>query len=187
MALAVVAGALANRPQNGGGAWVRLSWVWGLRRLGYDTWFLEQIDGADPGAVAFYEEVIGDFGLRDRSVLLQDRAKIPGDVIELAEAADLLVNLSGHLSLMPLFGRFRRKAFVDLDPGFTQFWYAAGNSGARLAGHDVYFTIGENIGTDSCSIPTCGIDWRLIRPPVVLEDWPVANDGMPDYFTTVGS
>lgn len=187
MALVVVAGALANRPWNGGGAWVRLSWVWGLRRLGHDTWFLEQIDGADPGPVAFFKEVMADFGVGDRALLVHREDPIDDHALELAETADLLINLSGHFDVEPLFSRFRRKAFVDLDPGFTQFWHAAGNAGARLAGHDTYFTIGENIGTDRCPIPTGGIDWRRTRPPVVLEDWPVVGDRAPDYFTTVGS
>ena len=35
-------------------------------------------------------------------------------------------------------------------------------------------------------IPTNGIDWRHTRPPVVLQDWPVAT-GSFDRFTTVAS
>ena len=47
------------------------------------------------------------------------------------------MNISGHLDLEPLMSRLRRKAYVDLDPGFTQFWHADGTGGARLEGHDV--------------------------------------------------
>ena len=46
MALIVVSGALANRPSNGGGAWVRLSWLRGLKRLGFDVFFIEQIENS---------------------------------------------------------------------------------------------------------------------------------------------
>ena len=42
--IVVVAGALANKPLNGGEAWVRMSWVRGLQRLGCEVWFLEEID-----------------------------------------------------------------------------------------------------------------------------------------------
>ena len=42
----VVSGAIANKHLNGGEAWVRLSWILGLRRLGFDVWFVEQIDEA---------------------------------------------------------------------------------------------------------------------------------------------
>ena len=63
------------------------------------------------------------------------------------------MNISGHLDLEPLMSRLRRKAYVDLDPGFTQFWHADGTGGARLEGHDVYFTVGENIGRPDCADP----------------------------------
>ena len=39
-----VAGALAAKPRNGGEAWVRLSYVLGLRRLGLDVAFVEQLE-----------------------------------------------------------------------------------------------------------------------------------------------
>ena len=65
---------------------------------------------------------------------------------------------------------------VDIDPGFTQFWHQQGLPGANIEGHDLYFTIGELIGTPDCSIPTGGIEWHAVRPPVVLDDWP---DPMP--------
>ena len=42
------------------------------------------------------------------------------------KAADLLLNISGHLTLEPLMRRLRRKAYLDLDPGYTQFWHASG-------------------------------------------------------------
>ena len=39
----VVAGALANKPHNGGNAWVVLSWVRGFQLLGFDVVFVEQL------------------------------------------------------------------------------------------------------------------------------------------------
>jgi hypothetical protein len=61
----------------------------------------------------------------------------------------------------------------------------SGNPFARLEGHHVYFTVGENIGNDRCPIPTDGIEWRAVPPPVVLTDWPRAEPG--GAFTTVGA
>ena len=43
MTVAIVAGALGSKPGNGGEAWVRLSWVLGLARLGVDVWLIEEI------------------------------------------------------------------------------------------------------------------------------------------------
>ncbi len=103
----------------------------------------------------------------------------------MAAEADLLVNISGHLQMPALMERLRSKAYVDLDPGFTQFWHADGWPG--LAGHDSYFTVGENIGSPGCEIPTGGIDWHPVAPPVVLDDWPLREDGKLGPFTTVGA
>src|SRR5262245_49392025 len=40
---AIVGGALANKPGNGGNAWTRLQWLLGLRRLGFRPYLIEQI------------------------------------------------------------------------------------------------------------------------------------------------
>jgi hypothetical protein len=74
-----------------------------------------------------------------------------------------------------------------LDTGFNQFWQADASGGFRITAHDHYFTIGENIGSHDCLIPSNGIRWRPTRPPVVLEDWPVCKEGDPRRFTTVAT
>jgi hypothetical protein len=201
----VVSGAIANKLLNGGEAWVRLSWILGLRRLGLDVWFVEQMDPAtavdSAGAPAsfadsanrrYFEDVVERFGLGGRASLLFDGGReasgVPlQDLLPVAEEAALLVNISGHLDLEPLTSRLRRKAYVDLDPGFTQFWHVQGIGGSRLEGHDAYFSVGENVGRPGCEIPTCGLEWSPVRPPVVLDEWPVADDGDHDRFTTVGA
>jgi hypothetical protein len=205
MGTLVVSGAIANKHLNGGEAWVRLSWILGLRRLGFDVWFVEQIgagscvDAAgDPAPFQdsenrrYFDQVVERFSLSGRASLLYEGGREwSGAPLELllpvAEEAELLINVSGHLDLEPLMSRLRRKAYVDLDPGFTQFWQADGIGGARLEGHDLYFTVGENIGRPGCEIPTCGLDWKAVRPPAVLEQWPVAEGGDPDRFTTIGA
>lgn len=195
MATIVVAGAVANKPANGGEAWVRLSWVRGLARLGYDVWLVEQLASedfaADPGR-AYFDRVAEAFGLRDRAVLvdavsLETSGVAHRELLDVAAEADLLVNVSGHLTLEPLLGRFRRRAFVDLDPGYTQLWQAAGLLGNAVERHHVHFTVGEAIGTAACELPTGGIRWVPVRQPCVLDDWPVATGGEPDRFTTVAS
>jgi hypothetical protein len=78
--------------------------------------------------------------------------------------------------------------FIDLDPGYTQFWHAAGLAEDRLRGHDLYFTVGENIGQPFCDVPCGDIAWRRIRQPVLLEEWPVvASAAEPPCFTTIAS
>lgn len=197
----VVSGALANKPGNGGEAWVRMSWITGLRRLGFDVWFIEQVDRdflergagavADSTPVAFFQDVVDRFGLGTRSALIDDRGEVvvgpdAATLEDLASQAGLLVNISGHLSLPFLFDRFARKAYVDLDPGFTQLWHLSDVEAARLGGHDRFFTVGLNLGKDTCCVPAAGIAWIPLPPPVVLDDWPVTATASPT-FTTIAS
>jgi hypothetical protein len=205
MGIVIVAGALANKCRNGGGAWERMSWVTGLRQLGCDVYFIEQIvpelcvdvRGApasftESANLDWFRTVTKWFGVADRAALVYaggaECAGVPWTrLLEVARSADLLVNLSGHLTLAPLLERMRRKAYIDVDPGFTQFWHADQRTPFQVGGHDFYFTIGENIGTHDCAIPTCGILWRPIRQPVVLKDWPVTAARERDRFSTVAS
>ncbi len=210
--LACVAGALANKPGNGGEAWVRLSWLRGLQRLGWRVVFVEQIASAacvDAAGAAcawdvsenrrFFDRVVADFGLTGSAAVIVDGGSaIHGmtrdDLFGRAAAARVLLNISGHLDWPPLFDRLSNRVYLDIDPGFTQFWQAQGTGGSRLEGHDTYVTVGLNVGAADCCIPTCGIRWRHVLPPVTLDDWPMAeslggDDDAPagGRFTTVAS
>ena len=194
MATIVVAGALANKPFSGGEAWVRLSWVLGLRRLGFDVVFVEQLadaawDEAAP-ARAYFADVMAEFELRDRAALVRgggpETAGIAWEeLLALVEGADLLVNISGHLGAATLPAQPARRAFVDIDPGYTQIWHDQGL--VPIEPHDTYFTIAENIGRPECDLPPSGLPWRTCRQPVVLDEWPVRAPAEPGRFTTVAT
>src|SRR5918996_1194233 len=99
----VVAGALANKPLSGGEAWVRLSWVLGLRRLGYEVVFVEQIEAPldTEENRRYFRDVVGAHGLDGRAALVHGEG--PGTdglewdaLLEAVSGAELLVNISGH-------------------------------------------------------------------------------------------
>lgn len=193
MAIAVVAGALANKPNSGGEAWVRLSWVLGLRRLGWDVWFVERLPSGDPEGRRFFEEVVGEFGLGGRAALL-GRGGEPlcgaaeAEVAEIASEAEVLFDVSGHLGQGPILQAPRTRVYVDLDPGFTQAWHADPELDFSVAGYDRYLTVGQNIGTASCPVPTGGIEWVPTLPPVLLGEWaPAPQPSGPLRFTTVAT
>jgi hypothetical protein len=203
--VAIVAGAMANKHQNGGEAWARLNWVLGLRRLGYDVYFVEQIDPSrcvdaggqpapfeDSANLAYFSAIMRAFHLEQSSSLICcDAGKVHGlscpELLDVAAAADVLVNISGHLTLEPVLRRIRRKAYIDLDPGFTQIWHAQGVTGLGLDAHDTHFSVGENIGTPHCSIPAGGIRWRPKRRFLVMDEWPMCPAGDAERFTTVAA
>lgn len=193
MAVAVVAGALANKPHSGGEAWVRLSWVLGLRRLGWDVWFVERLGGADAAAERYFEAVVSEFGLGERAALLDAEGEARFGVGErelaaLAADADVLFDVSGHLGPGPILAAPRRRVYVDLDPGFTQAWHADPKLEFDVGGYDRYLTVGENIGSPECPVPGGGIEWVPTLPPVLLEEWdPVPPPPGPLRFTTVAT
>lgn len=190
-----MAGALASKPGNGGEAWVRLSWVRGLLRLGYDVWFVEELRTTDDResavSVAWFTDVVGRFGVADRSVLVgEDVLAGPcalDDVRDVLRGADLLVNISGNLRRHDLLGLCRRSAYVDLDPGFTQIWAATGVADLGLGDHDLHFTVGERIGSTTCPLPTAGFRWHTCRQPVLLDDFPVSPCVRDAPFSTVAA
>jgi hypothetical protein len=206
VATVIVGGALANKPLNGGEAWVRLTWVLGIRRLGFDVCFAEEIAPEqcvdEQGELVdfdrsvnrfFFEQVTDEFGLAGSACLVcGEDGRTAGlsyeDLLARADGADLLVNISGHVTRGDLLRAPKARLYVDLDPGFTQLWHASGTPGLRLAGHDHYVTVGGNIGTASCSLPTSGLKWRTTLPPVLLDEWEVA-DALADTakFTTIAT
>ena len=202
--IALVAGALANKPMNGGAAWTRLSWILGLRQCGFDVYFLEQIRAADcvdadglsvdfekSVNLKFFQLITGLFGLSEKSSLRLDDGRTAGltqkEACQAAEAAKFLLNISGHLNRGDLIRAIPRRIYLDLDPGYTQFWQVQGCGRLGLENHDVFFTVGENIGSPECTIPTCGLTWHPIRQPVILDEWPVSYGGRLECLTTVAS
>jgi hypothetical protein len=203
MSVVVVSGALANKLSNGGAAWTRLSWALGLKALGFEVAFVEQIrhDRCEDASgrqsrfeesanLAYFRQVTEHFGLSDLATLSCDNGAADGlnssDLDDLLRSAVALVNITGHLT-HPRIWSIPLRIYIDLDPGYTQFWHATGQPGPRLEGHNFYYTVGENIGRPCCSIPTSAIPWRPIRQPVVLEQWPVCERGDPFQFSTVAS
>jgi len=187
-----VAGALAAKPGNGGEAWVRLSWVLGLRRLGFDAWLLEECDAETAAAGRpFFEETVERFGLGERATLIADGE--PGGPLDrrgledLANESVALVNISGNLRDRELLRLFGRRAYLDLDPGFTQIWAAQGALGEQLGEHDCHFTVGLNLSGEDCEVPAVGFEWLPLPPPVLLDEWAPSSPPRFDRFTSVAT
>ena len=71
---------------------------------------------AESANVAYFEHVMREAGLTRASALICDGGPQTSGVayrelLDVAEAADLLLNITGHLTLEPLMRRLRRKAY----------------------------------------------------------------------------
>jgi hypothetical protein len=198
----VIGGGMARHPIGAGGyTWAFLQYILGLRRLGHQVLYVEELNAAHcvdddwrpaPFArsanVRSFEAVLVRHGLQDcASLLLRDADEhvemSRADVHRWVDGADLLVNLSGRLHLAEVQRAVRRRVYVDLDPGFTQIWAAQYGVDMNLAGHDAYATVGLNIGRPDCPVPTLDLSWRPLPAPVVLEEWQPAEWGDGAYTT----
>ena len=101
---------------------------------------------------------------------------------QILSSADLLLNVGGVCSL-PEFALSKRRVLIDMDPLFTQLGYFAGED---LHDYEVHFSYGSNIGKPGSSLPTCGIEWQPVSPPVVPEIWQgSASNNLDAPFTTI--
>jgi hypothetical protein len=186
----------------GGGHWSWfLQYPLGLKQLGHRVFWLEVMLStrnaqADARAVGKFFGRLAEFGLeRDAAVAVtpsrpmqhpgqtQLHGRSKAELAAIARDADLLWNFWYALQ-EPFLLRFRRRAFIDVDPGHLQICTALGV--CALGEHDAYLTIGLNAGEEHCEIPTLGLRWRPFRPFVYLPFWNVAADPGPEApFTSV--
>jgi len=195
-----VAASIAQRPGFGGHAWAFLQYALGFRELGYEPVFVDRLSAAMVGpehgeeaatriAVDWFRDVMEFAGLeRSSALLLDDGASVGLGREELRErisAAPFLLNVMGFLDEPDLLEAARLRVFLDVDPGFTQLWRELGQADL-LAGHERFVTVAGNLGSEGCDIPTCGLEWLTLRPPVVLDRWP-AEPTQSRTFSAIGS
>src|SRR5262245_16943448 len=185
----------------GGNTWAFLQYLLGFRRLGFETYYVEHRsssectdeDGQPTSFTAsanarYFRSLMERFDLADHMALLEWEGTghvglTRTEVEQLAPEVDLLVNLSGHLHLQSVLGKVRRRLYLDLDPGYTQIWQAGYGVDMNLPGHDVYVTVGLNLGNSDCPLPHCGIPWASTLPPVLLSEWTTARSPGVAYST----
>jgi len=150
----------------------------GFRELGYDPILIDRLSGETSNRkseIEWFHEVVASAGLEDQCALLLEDGTTMGlsrdRLRDSIAAAPFLLNIMGFLDDPDLREAARMRVFLDVDPGFTQIWQDRGEADL-LDNHDRFVTVGMNIGSSDCPIPTCGRDWITIRPPVVLSRWP---------------
>lgn len=164
----------------------------GLRRLGHDVLFLEFLDEPpSPGTAAAFVSTLGKRrgALLDATTGESFAGLSRAAVHAFAERADAVISLAAHYRRepWPLLEAVRPRILIEQDPGYTHLWAADGDPLEIFGEHDMHFTVGANVGTDRSQIPTCGIAWHPMWPPVVLDWWAGEASLARDRFTTVGT
>jgi hypothetical protein len=187
--------------------WQFLHYLLGLRRLGYDVYYVEdsgrwvydaRIHDMTPDAsynVASVAQVLEAHGFAGRWAF---RANYPGgecygmteeQVLRLYREADAFLNVTAAQELREEHMAIPRRIYVESDPFPAQVRAAQGHEATieMLAAHDTHFTFGENLGADDCTLPTVGIDWLPTRQPVAVDLWhdgPAASEAPYTTITT---
>jgi hypothetical protein len=202
--VAIVAGYLAGNPV-GGHVLSILHWLAGLRQLGYDVVFVEHHGWpnacwnprtktlSDDCAYGLEEldRHAKRLGLRDWCFVDQQNRYHGLSRSELdahCRGAAVMLGL-WTVTWLDAFEACPRRIFIDTDPGFTQFTMTpqVRSSPAYASPMDFHehYTYGSRIGQADCPIPTHGLHWRPLRPPVALDLVPVRHAPEAECFTTV--
>ena len=185
----VIAGALAQRPQHGGHAWVFLQYLLGFRRLGCPVLFLDELPADTPHKLVHSGlDVLHRYGFHaDYSVRIGDKTRgiRRAEMLARVKSADVFINVMGYIRDEEILAAARCRTFLDIDPGFGQMWRELGQADI-FAGHEKFVTVGLNYGAPDCTAPTCGLRWIKSPPPVVLAEWP-AQTSPSLTFTSVAS
>ncbi len=182
-----------------------LHYLIGLRRLGYDPYYIEdsgryvydpRIIDMTPdasGNVAAVAPILEAHGFANRWAF---RGNYPGgrcygmaekEILRLYQEADALLNVTGAQEIREEHMACQRRIYVESDPFAAQVGVVQGNAGtiAALAAHDTHFSFGENLGAPDCGVAVERFRWLPTRQPVVMDLWVDALQRPGDAYTTI--
>jgi hypothetical protein len=143
--------------------------------------------------VAYFRSTVGRWWRPERAALLLESSGESlwgpdgGQVAGFADRAAALITLAAHYRRAPYphVEKVRPRILIDTDPAYTHLWAAGGAPADIFGEQDFYYTVGGNVGSARCSLPTLGLGWRPIWNPVVLDWWQSEAPRTWDCFTTV--
>ena len=202
--IVVVSGCIGRFPV-GGNAWSVLQYLLGLRALGHEVYYLEEsgegswvydyeaeaitTDLAYP--TRYVRDCLEPLGFGDRWIYRAGAESLGMPLARfrsICADADLLIVLGSFLDLWrDEYDLPERRAFVDLDPGFTQARLARGEVSVTgtVSRCERLFTVGQRLGRADCWIDLCGYRWLKTLPPISLEHWPWAEHGRATHLTSI--
>jgi hypothetical protein len=190
-----------------GVTWQVLHYLVGLRRLGFDPYYVEDSSRwvydprlgdttPDPAAnIAAVLPALQAHGFGDRWACrvhaLDGRCYglDEGRLRALYREAAALLNVTGAQEIRDDHLTGARRVYIETDPVATQIGVAEGDAKTieQLAAHDVLFSYGENFGRPDCEVPLERFGWLPTRQPVVLDFWPPAPSTAPAPYTTIAT
>ncbi len=180
-----------------------LHYLLGLRRLGYDPYYIEDsgrwiydpklnTTSDDASAnVALVAQILeahdfkGRWAFRNPNVTGQCYGLSETRIRQLYKEADALLNVTGAQEIREEQMACPCRIYVETDPFAMQVLAAQGDHEkiAMLNAHDTLFTFGENLGATDCDVPIGKYNWLPTRQPVALDLWNNPGAGGTVYNT----
>lgn len=185
-----------------------LHYLIGLRKLGYDVYYVEDSrrwvyrsrtfewtpDASEN--IEMIAPILDAYGFAGKWVF---RERYTGgkcfgmsaeELDRLYTEADAFLNVTASQELREEHMRIPRRIYVESDPFRVQVKVDEGDPKTLsiLAAHDIHFSFGENLGAPDCDLPVHHVDWKPTRQPVVMDLWknpyPPASDSAFSTITT---
>lgn len=168
-----------------------LHYLIGLRRLGYDVYYIEDSGRwiYDPVKFEFSPDASGNVGAVAPILEAHGfagrwafRGNYPEgrcygmaeeEILRLYREADAFLNVTASQELREEHMACPRRIYVESDPFAVQIKVAQGDEPtlAALDAHDIHFSFGENLGAPDCAVPVERYRWLPTRQPVVMDLW----------------
>ena len=181
-----------------------LHYLLGLRRLGYDPYYIEdsgrwiydpRLNDLSPDVTGNLAAVVPTLEAHGFGGRWAFRGKYPdgkcygmtdSQIDALYRDADAFLNVTGAQEIRDEHRTIRRRIYVESDPFPMQVKTALGDPGTiqTLAAHDTLFSFGENLGASDCEVPVEKFHWLPTRQPVAMELWNGPATGG-DTFNTI--
>lgn len=182
-----------------------LHYLTGLRRLGYDPYYIEdsmrdvydpRINDYTPDArnnLEMLVPILEAHGFGDRWAFrgLYPKGECFGmthdQLLQLYREADACLNITGGQEIREEHLACPRRIYVESDPFARQVKVVQGDKAtiSKLAGHDMHFSFGENLGAPDCDVPVDRFHWLPTRQPVDMDLWASPDNVGGEAYTTI--
>jgi hypothetical protein len=191
-----------------GAVWGTMHYMVGLRRLGYDPYYVEahartpsmlmkhEHDDGSALAAAYIDGVMRHFDMQDRWAFhaLHDDGRVYGmsdtALDDLYRDAALIINYHGGTVPLPEHTATNRLVYLETDPVDTEIEVYEGRQETIdfLAQHCAFYTWGLNYGQPDCRVPLPRpFDFKPMPPAVVCDLWDTPPTERCRRFTTIGN
>jgi hypothetical protein len=182
-----------------------LHYLLGLRRLGYDPYYVEDsgrwvydphINDLSPDATRNIAAVVPTLEAHGFAGHWAFRGHYPNgrcygmseeQILRLYQEADALLNVTGAQEIRQEHLACPRRIYVESDPFASQVKAFQGHADmiATLEAHDTLITFGENLGAPDCDVPIGRQRWLPTRQPVAIDLWSGTAPPAKAAYTTI--